>query len=164
MSARVTVLLGLNASRIVEAISRHVDAALPDALALSSHFPEIAADGRPMHPSAVPDVADRLLGLTATYGRPLVVCTHSDVFVLRLRRRIAEGALKPSDVALVWVEQDGTEKPIPLNDRGTPEWWPEGVHAESQAEFHAMRRALNARDIAGPHGIPLLAAGVTVSR
>jgi hypothetical protein len=81
---------------------------------------------------------------------PVFSCTHSDVFVLRIRRRIAEGTLSPFDVAFVWVEADGTEKPIPLNDRGTPAWWPKhadrtSVGAEAAVEFHALRRALAAR-------------------
>mgnify|MGYP006276077949 CR=1 FL=1 len=75
---------------------------------------------------------------------PTVVITHSDEFILRVRRRIAEKTVSPECVALYWVDENtGVGRRILLNERGTPDYWPEGFFAESQAEFMAIRRALN---------------------
>lgn len=111
-------------------------------------WPERDRAMTPVHPSRHGDIADEFLGggsLPVETSVPVVTCTHSDPFILRIRRRIAEGTLSPTDVSLVWVEPNGTEKPIPLNERGTPAWWPKGVFAEAQVEFHEIRRALHAR-------------------
>lgn len=55
--------------------------------------------------------------------------------------------MHPDEVALYFVDEinDGPGsivKPIALNDRGTPDWWPKGVFAENQAEFYAIRQEL----------------------
>lgn len=141
MSARLTILLGLDNGVLLIALLRRTT----ESRSLIIAWPEMDEDNGPMHPMKHGDRADAVLPATLLTG-DVTVCTHSDVFVLRVRRRIAEGTHKPEDVALVWVEPDGTEKPIPLNDRGTPAWWPKGVNAEAQDEFGAIRRALHARD------------------
>jgi predicted ATPase len=74
--------------------------------------------------------------------------------VLRLRREIAAKRLAKNDVRIYFVDeseakgpdQGSTLREIGLNDRGTPEWWPKGVFAESQAEFHRIRQELAKRD------------------
>ena len=146
MTARLSILLGLDSVALAAAADRR----WCNDNAVREGWPEIR-DERPLHPSLHGEVADRII-LAATYPtlrlvKSWVVVTHSDVFVLRVRRRVAEGTLSPADVALVWVEPDGTEKPIPLNDRGTPTWWPKGVGYEANEEFHAIRRALADRDV-----------------
>jgi predicted ATPase len=144
VTARLTILLGLDFVTLTDAtIARQRGGAVIEV------FPEMRGHF-PLHPSLHGEVADRIIrdaqpadGLLA---RRRAVCTHSDPFVLRVRWRIAEGTLPPAEVALVWVLPDGSETAIPLNDRGTPEWWPKGVFAEAQEEFHAIRRALAERD------------------
>ena len=103
-----------------------------------------------LHPRAHVEVADLLLESLAQHPETkLLVETHSDVLVLRIRRAIAERRLSPGDVGIYFVE-DGEEgsqvRPIELNDRATPDWWPEGIFAEPQREYFAIRRALAKRD------------------
>ncbi len=76
----------------------------------------------------------------------MVVETHSESVVLRIRRRIAEG-LSPDKVALVYVEDAGEGsrlRPIPVRPDGEVEWWPEGVFSEAFVEVKAIRRAQRA--------------------
>ena len=155
MNARLTILLGLDFVAMFAAQQRRVGARLLNWPEMRGMFP--------LHPSLHGDAADHILRDAATDPRPRVVCTHSDVFVLRIRRRIAEGTLSPADVALVWVEADGEERPIPLNDRGTPEWWPSGVFAESTEEYRAIRRALRSRDAGIRAEQPTLPEGAAAS-
>lgn len=73
----------------------------------------------------------------------IVVETHSESLVLRVRRRIAEG-LSPKLVEIVFVEDkgDGSHiRRIPLRSNGEVEWWPEGVFSEAFEEVKAIRRA-----------------------
>lgn len=139
MSPRITILLGCDGYAVERAAHLRIHRPRTSAHVL---WPEY--DGHPLHPSRHGDLADE--AIADSVRMPVVITTHSDVFVLRVRRRVAEGALVPAAVLLVWVEPDGSERPIPLNDRGTPEWWPKGVFAEAQAEFAEIRRVLNLRD------------------
>lgn len=136
------IFLGLDNGALVAAAALHLDAH-PEHR--SCFWPEVSS-GFPLHPQKHGDLADEILATRS----PTVVVTHSDVFVLRVRRRIAEGTLSADDVDLHWIGADGSDTAIPLNSRGTPAWWPKvaevSVFAEVQAEFAAMRRALAARD------------------
>jgi len=79
----------------------------------------------------------------------VLVETHSDTLLLRIRRAIAEQRIPHELVRFYYVErnQDGssTSKLIELNDRGTPSWWPRGIFSEDQQEYQAIRRALSQR-------------------
>lgn len=100
------------------------------------------------------DAAHAALGdllLEAVVGNPgnLVVETHSESLVLRVRRRIAEGRIPPDLVEIVYVEDksDGSRiRRIPLLSNGEVEWWPEGVFSEAFEEVKAIRRAQRNRE------------------
>jgi hypothetical protein len=104
-----------------------------------------------LHPDAHRGVAELLI--SARHRQPdsrLLVESHSDTLVLRLRRAIVEGRLEPDDVRLYVVDQSprgATCKAIHFNDRGVPDWWPQGVFSEAQAEYQAMRRVLAGREV-----------------
>jgi hypothetical protein len=106
-----------------------------------------------LHPYAHARAAELLVGAVTKYKNlRLLVETHSDALVLRVRREIAATRMTPDDVQLYFVEENrdpgrgSIVKAIQLDDRGTPSWWPRGVFAESQAEFHEIRRELAKRD------------------
>jgi hypothetical protein len=108
-----------------------------------------------MHPYAHARVAELLIdAVVASKTIRLLVETHSDALVLRLRRELAATRMTPDDIRLYFVDdpvpqgpgQGSTLREIRLNDRGTPDWWPKGVFAESQAEFHKIRQELAKRD------------------
>lgn len=96
-----------------------------------------------MHDAAHAALGDLLLSAVSTERGNVVVETHSESLVLRLRRRIAEG-LSPHQVALIYVEdtEEGSRlKPISISEDGEVNWWPEGVFSEAFLEVKAIRRA-----------------------
>ncbi|XYH98692.1 hypothetical protein ACMHYB_02715 [Sorangium sp. So ce1128] len=100
-----------------------------------------------LHDAAHAPIGDLLLSAVASGRGNLVVETHSESLVLRVRRRIAEG-LSPAQVTIVYVEDtiDGSQlRSIPLGPDGEVGWWPEGVFSEAFVEVKAIRRAQRAR-------------------
>jgi len=69
----------------------------------------------------------------------LIVETHSEHFLLRLRTLIAEKVLKPDDVALYYVEKEGVHseaRRIKIGEDGhvEPDKWPIGFFEDSMSE------------------------------
>lgn len=100
-----------------------------------------------LHPAAHAGLADLYLDSVGTAGARIIVETHSENFLLRLRRRVAEGQIDPSQVALYWVDDGNGEgpsivQPIKLYADGRVEPWPEGVFSEGYGEVVALRRAV----------------------
>ncbi len=74
-----------------------------------------------------------------------LVETHSETFVLRIRRRVAEGALRPQDVALYWVDDEGATTEVRrlyIDDHGHIEDWPDGWFDTAVQEVRAIHRAM----------------------
>ena len=97
-----------------------------------------------LHDAAHAPLGDLLLSAVRGGRGNVIVETHSEALVLRVRRRVAEGALSTDQVAIVYVEDagDGSRlRPIPLTADGDVGWWPEGVFSEAFAEVKAIRRA-----------------------
>lgn len=97
-----------------------------------------------LHDAAHAPIGDLLLGAVATGSGTLVVETHSEAVVLRIRRRIAEGLLDPKRISIVYVEDlgDGSRlREIPVTEDGGVDWWPEGIFSESFVEVKAIRQA-----------------------
>jgi predicted ATPase len=100
-----------------------------------------------LHDAAHAALGDLLLSAVAEDAGNLIVETHSESLVLRVRRRVAEG-LSPDRVAIVYVEDNGDGsrlRRIALRSDGETDWWPEGVFSESFVEVKAIRRAQRAR-------------------
>jgi hypothetical protein len=100
-----------------------------------------------LHDAAHAALGDLLLSAVGEDAGNLIVETHSESLVLRVRRRVAEG-LSPDRVAIVYVEDtgDGSRlRRIALRSDGETDWWPEGVFSESFVEVKAIRRAQRAR-------------------
>jgi hypothetical protein len=97
-----------------------------------------------LHPAAHGALAD--LYLTALERQPdvrFLVETHSETFLLRLRRRIAEG-LDPDTVAVYFVEHGSaaaTVRPIKVDADGNLDYWPAGVFSEDYEEARALANA-----------------------
>jgi hypothetical protein len=101
-----------------------------------------------LHDAAHAPIGDLLLSSVERSEGSLVVETHSESIVLRVRRRIAEG-LDPARVAIFYVEDrgDGSQiREIGLRQDGEVAWWPEGVFSEAYEESKAIRRAQRQRD------------------
>lgn len=98
-----------------------------------------------LHTAAHAPLGDLFLE-TARLGKTQVLVeTHSENLLLRIRRRIAEGEISPDLIALYFVEEnsDGcsTVKPIDIATDGSLAWWPEGVFTEGYEELKALTRA-----------------------
>lgn len=96
-----------------------------------------------LHPGAHGAVADLFVQAAQHSQTRFLVETHSENFVLRVRRRIAEG-MDPALVRLYWVHS-GEVEPIAIHADGAVEPWPRGVFAEDYEEVKAMERARRAR-------------------
>ncbi|GAA0377234.1 hypothetical protein Acor_30650 [Acrocarpospora corrugata] len=75
-----------------------------------------------------------------------LVETHSETFLLRLRRRIAEGSVAAADVAVYFVENEGgsaSARRIEIDSMGNLDYWPRGVFAEDfeRRELSRQRRS-----------------------
>ena len=71
----------------------------------------------------------------------LIVESHSEHFLNRLQRRIAEGAIKPEEVAIYFCKKNGTGRaelePLRLNMFGDIENWPENFFGDEMADLTA---------------------------
>jgi hypothetical protein len=97
-----------------------------------------------LHTAAQAPLGDLFLE-TAKLGRgQLIVETHSENILLRIRRRIAEGT-DPNLVAVYWIEDHpeghSSVKRIHIDRFGALDWWREGVFSEGYEEVKAIARA-----------------------
>lgn len=97
-----------------------------------------------LHPSAQAGLGELAIE-TALAGRSRVILeTHSETLLLRIRRRIAEHKLSPDHVAMYWVDDEGgsTElKRLHVKEDGWVEDWPEGIFAEAASEARGISKA-----------------------
>jgi predicted ATPase len=100
-----------------------------------------------LHPYAHAQVAQLFCdSLSIDKNKKYLIETHSQNFVLRIRRLIAEGKLNPDDFALYYVDfnEDNNEselKRIIVHDGGNVDFWPEGIFGESVIEARAIMNA-----------------------
>jgi predicted ATPase len=95
-----------------------------------------------LHPAAQTILAD--LFLENLDKRQYIIETHSEHFVLRIRRRIAEGKVNASDVKIMYVEkvQGRTSvRQLELSPKGDLMEWPEGFFDEGYQEALALAQA-----------------------
>jgi hypothetical protein len=91
-----------------------------------------------LHPSTHGAMAESF----ASMFEPVVVVTHSEIIVLRLRRMVAEGRLSPEQITITWVGAKGdAHMKITVDSEGEVSDWPEGVFSEDFKEVTAIRRA-----------------------
>jgi len=116
-------------------------------LAQGGNQPKIEIIEQPelhLHPGAHGDIADLYIGASLNSKIQFVIETHSEVFLLRIRRRIAEGKMNPAHVVIYWVDDcDGISqiKKIEIDDKGDLSDWPTGVFSEDFEEVKAIRKA-----------------------
>ena len=97
-----------------------------------------------LHPQVQAELADVFISATQARegGRPrdvqLIVESHSEHFLNRLQRRVAEGVVRPEDVAVYFCRRAGaaTElEPLRLNLYGEIENWPENFFGDEMADI-----------------------------
>ena len=80
----------------------------------------------------------------------LVIESHSEHFLRRLQRRIAEGELTPEDVAVYFCEARGgksTLQPLDIDDYGNIRNWPEDFFGDEIGDLTAMTEAAMRRQM-----------------
>jgi len=102
-----------------------------------------------LHPESHALVADLLLSNIGKSSRSTIIETHSEMMLLRIRRRIAEGLLDPEDILIYWIDTDHENgsflKKLAIDKYGQMSEWPSGVFIEDYEEIIAMRRAVRMR-------------------
>ncbi len=95
-----------------------------------------------LHPAVHGGVADiAVAAATAPGSRQVLVETHSENLVLRVRRHVAAGALDPETVNILWFDgnTDGaTVREILIRRDGSVTAWPSGVFSEDLDEVRAI--------------------------
>lgn len=98
-----------------------------------------------LHPGAHASLAELYAEHLTDSGTKFLIETHSETFVLRLRRKIAERTLAPGDVRMYWIDDDlsgsANLKPINIDINGDVDFWPVGVFSEDYEEAKAIRKA-----------------------
>lgn len=99
-----------------------------------------------LHPHVQAQLADVFISAIRAHenGRPrnvqLIVETHSEYFLNRLQRRIAEEILKPDEVAIYFATADdkGSElEELTVNEYGDITNWPENFFGDEMADIMA---------------------------
>lgn len=100
-----------------------------------------------LHPAAHGVLAQRFAeSYLEDNNKKYLIETHSQNFVLRMRRLVAEGILKPEHLAIYYVDFDdeineSSLKKIDVDNLGGVDWWPLGVFGESVIEARAIYNA-----------------------
>ena len=111
-----------------------------------------------LYPAAHAHVAELLLANLAGPVRPLVVETHSEMVLLRVRRWVAEGRLPADAVVIYWVRAEpgvgSVLRKIRIDEKGQLDRWPDGAFIEDYEEIMAIRRAARTREQALARAAP----------
>ena len=92
-----------------------------------------------LHPSLHGVMAD--LVITCARHSQVIVETHSENFILRLRRRIAENRIKNTAIGLYFLDEARTVQRIKIDEFGTVDNWPPGVFESDIEEARAIVEA-----------------------
>lgn len=109
-----------------------------------------------LHPEAHGEMAEFIArkAIAPKSNKIFLIESHSVNFLLRLRTLVANCTLKPSDLALYYIEFDQAKsqsylKKVTVHPDGSVEGWPENVFKETLAESMALRRAQLTREDTG---------------
>ncbi len=101
-----------------------------------------------IHPAAHGSLVELFAESAIKNGHNYILETHSEVMLLRIRRLVAEGKLKPEQVAIYWIDtEEGSEgkrsflKKIAIDEEGNLDGWPTGVFSEDYNELMHIRKA-----------------------
>ncbi len=101
-----------------------------------------------LHDAVHAPLADLFMATARLRRGAVIVETHSEGLLLRVRRRIAEGSFDPADLALYFVDRNATGsyvRSIEVNNYGELSEWPEGVFLERHNEVLEIQQAVRGR-------------------
>lgn len=137
--ARDLTMIGVGASQLLPVVTVVLDAP-PKSIVLLEQ-PELH-----LHPSVQSRLGDFLL-----FARPdvcIIVETHSEYLITRIRRWVAEQRVERSDVHILFAEplDDGTEvRELRITELGNLDDWPMGFFDSQEQESRAIVRAISRR-------------------
>jgi predicted ATPase len=111
-----------------------------------------------LHPRVQAELADVFISAIRAYenGRPrqvqLVIETHSEHFLNRLQRRIAEALIEPKEVAIYFARASGEGaelEELTVNAYGDITNWPENFFGDEMGDIVARTEAAAARRSGG---------------
>jgi len=107
----------------------------------SAHLEIIEQPELHLHPKAHTELADLYIAALQQANTNFIIETHSENFLLRIRRRIAEGKLNPDKVIIYWIDDEPNQRiqAIHIDKHGAVNNWPKGVFAEDFEEAKAIR-------------------------
>lgn len=103
-----------------------------------------------LHPMAQSNLADAMISAVQSYenGQPrgiqLIIETHSEHFLTRLQRRVAERAIRPEDIAVYFAKnkKNGAElEELKLDNSGEILNWPENFFGDEMGDIVARTLA-----------------------
>jgi hypothetical protein len=103
-----------------------------------------------LHPLAQANLADAFISAVQASegGQPrhtqLIVESHSEHFLTRLQRRVAEGVIRPDDVAIYYVKRTGAAaqlEPLQVDIFGEITNWPDNFFGDEMGDIAARTRA-----------------------
>jgi predicted ATPase len=99
-----------------------------------------------LHPAAHGNLAELLALSSKTSNKRFLIETHSQNFILRLRRLVAEGIIDRNSLAIYFVDYDSKNnssvlKQIEVNRDGSVSFWPKNIFSETLDETLAIRSA-----------------------
>jgi predicted ATPase len=103
-----------------------------------------------LHPQVQANLADAFISAVQAWensqprGMQLIVESHSEHFLTRLQRRVAEQQIAPSDVAIYFVRREDDQAAIEelrLDDEGEIVNWPENFFGDEMGDVAARVRA-----------------------
>lgn len=97
-----------------------------------------------LHPSVQAGLADVFIDAIKTRGIQIIMESHSEHFLRRLQRRIAEGVFDNDNTALYFCEIEKGEshiKPLEVDDGGNIRNWPTNFFGDILGDLYAMVKA-----------------------
>ena len=99
-----------------------------------------------LHPAAHGNLAELLALSSKSSNKNFLIETHSQNFILRLRRLVAEGTIDKNNLAIYFVDYDNKNntselKQIDVNRDGSVSFWPKNIFSETLDETLAIRNA-----------------------
>jgi predicted ATPase len=97
-----------------------------------------------LHPALQSELADLFIKIVSQGDRQLIVETHSEHLLLRLRRRIATGDIDADKVQILYVSKVNGEsraEALDLGGNGRIDNWPKGFFDDAYTEAMELAKA-----------------------
>jgi predicted ATPase len=103
-----------------------------------------------LHPLAQSQLAELFSQVSHEHGVQFIIETHSEHLLTRLQRRVAEQTIEPEQLAIYFVERDGTKARInalQLDEYGEISNWPDNFFGDEMGDIAARTMAAMQRKI-----------------